>query len=52
MQRSHFIYIFHIGIYTSRQVLFDGFDVSVIGSLVNIHTWPTPHQHHGYDCCE
>jgi len=30
--------------------LFDGFNISFFGSLVNIHTRPTPHNHHGCDC--
>ena len=52
MQRSHSMLFLHIHICASSQVLFNGFDVSINDSLVNIHTWPTPHNQHGYDCCD
>ena len=52
MQRSPSVFTLRIHIPTSIQVLFDRLDVSVMGSLVNIHAWPTPHPQQGYDDCD
>jgi len=52
MQRSPSKASLRIHICTSSQVLFDGFYVSSSSSLPNIHTLPTPHQHHDCDYCE
>ena len=53
MQRSHSMLFLHIHIRASSQVLFDCFDVSSRRSFSQCTIWiPTPHQHHGCDCCE
>jgi len=45
--------ILRIYIRTSSNGLFNGFDVSVSGSLNQRTIWiPTPHNQHSCDCCE